>query len=92
MCGRSHCCRRSIQPCSTEAMKPAAMRRWDAVAKSVGFAHHHATVLGTNIVTLAALMGHASIKMLSEIYAHVGANASLLLVCPPSNHYRTDSV
>lgn len=44
-----------------------------------GFAHYHATVLGTNIVTLAALMGHSSIKMLSEIYAHVGANANFML-------------
>jgi integrase len=44
-----------------------------------GFAHHHSTVLGTNIVTLAALMGHSSIKMLSEIYAHVGANANFML-------------
>jgi hypothetical protein len=57
-------------------MKPAAMRRWDAVAKLVGFAHHHATVVGTKIVTLADLMGHSSIKMLSEIYDHVGANAN----------------
>jgi integrase len=44
-----------------------------------GFAHYHATVLGTNIVTLAALMGHSSIKMLAEIYAHVGANAEFML-------------
>jgi integrase len=44
-----------------------------------GFAYHHATVKGTNIVTLAALMGHSSIKMLAEVYAHVGKNSEFML-------------
>jgi len=61
----------------------AALKRKTSVKTTLyefrhGYAHHHATVLGTNIVTLAALMGHSSIKMLSEVYAHVGRNSEFM--------------
>jgi integrase len=60
----------------------AALRRATGLTVTLydlrhGFAHHHATK-GTNIVTLAALMGHSSIKTLAEVYAHVGDNAECM--------------